>query len=265
MADEIVAMIPKHKIYCEPFFGGGAVFFTKPASYLEVINDTNKNLIIFYRVMKRRFRKLKMAIEDTLHCESEYLRAKDIYNRRVEANELEIAWSVWVITNMSFSASMHGGWKWCNGSAGSHTGRFVRKKKYEFGILINRLEDVQISCRNALRIIRDRDTLETFYYLDPPYPGRSQGHYYGYTMKEFDSLLKVISKIKGNFILSNFQSQTLKWYCIKNGWNVKAKKIIMKVANFSGRRYKTELLVYNYSIQKNLFSELEYEFKNQNN
>lgn len=46
----ILAMIPPHKIYIEPFFGGGAVFFAKEPSYLEVINDINDNIITFYRV-----------------------------------------------------------------------------------------------------------------------------------------------------------------------------------------------------------------------
>ena len=54
----IVSLIPPHNIYCEPFFGGGAVFFAKAPSKLEVINDTNGELINFYRIVKTKFRDL---------------------------------------------------------------------------------------------------------------------------------------------------------------------------------------------------------------
>ncbi|MFW5830783.1 MAG: DNA adenine methylase [Prolixibacteraceae bacterium] len=257
MLDVILPKIPKHKIYVEPFFGGGAVFFAKPPSYLEVINDKNERLITFYEVMRDHFVELNEMITGTLHSEAMYYRAKDIYNERIPGSRLEIAWSVWVITNMSFSASMHGGWKWCNGSAGSHTGRFVSRKKNDFKQLQKRLENVQISSRDALRVIKDRDTDETFFYLDPPYPGSVQGHYNGYTMKDFSQLLETITGIKGKFLLSNFWSQTLKYFTVKNQWTAYQKEIIMKVANFSGRRYKTEILISNYITESNLFTELE--------
>ena len=45
LAPTIVQMFPAHRVYCEPFFGGGAVFFAKPKSYLEAINDTNERLV----------------------------------------------------------------------------------------------------------------------------------------------------------------------------------------------------------------------------
>lgn len=49
LSERIVSMMPRHKIYCEPFFGGGAVFFAKPKAGIEVINDKNDLLINFSR------------------------------------------------------------------------------------------------------------------------------------------------------------------------------------------------------------------------
>lgn len=116
LAAKIISMMPAHKIYCEPFFGGGAVFFQKPKSYLEVINDKNDKLITFYRQVATNFEQLAEKIGNSLCSESDYYLAKDYYDGRVPAGDTDIAWAVFIITNGSFSGSMHGGWKWCNGS-----------------------------------------------------------------------------------------------------------------------------------------------------
>lgn len=43
MADLIIQNMPKHKSYLEPFFGSGAVFFTKQKDVLETINNKKRN------------------------------------------------------------------------------------------------------------------------------------------------------------------------------------------------------------------------------
>jgi len=255
LAKQIVSLLPEHKIYCEPFFGGGAVFFAKRKSYLEVINDTNNKLITFFTVLRDDYRNLNRIITDTLHSEAIHKAAKDIYNGRSgTVSDLELAWSVWVVTNGSFGGNIHGGWKWCNGTAGSHSGIYLRGKREDISIeLHDRIKEVQISCRDAIRVICDRDTAETVFYLDPPYPGCVQGHYYGYSMTDLIQLLNQLQNIKGKFILSNFWSQTLKWYVIKNNWQVMTFTSQMKVANLGSRqrrtsfkKIKTEILVMNF-------------------
>ena len=132
LASTILSMMPKHKIYCEPFFGGGAVYFQKPKAGIEVINDKNDMLINFYLCIQNRFEELQKQIQSTLHSETLYYQAKDIWNGRIEATDIEKAWAVWFITNGSFAGSMHGGWKWCNGSSGSHSAIMIRNKREEF-------------------------------------------------------------------------------------------------------------------------------------
>ena len=80
-------------------------------------------------------------------------------------------------------------------------------------------KDVQISCRDALKVIKNRDSPETFFYLDPPYPGAVQGHYYGYSEKNLADLLTILVKLKGRFILSNYWTETLRTAVDENRWN----------------------------------------------
>lgn len=60
MLKHILPLIPKHRIYTEAFFGGGAVFFAKAPAEGEVINDTNNIIVNFYEVIQTDFERLKV-------------------------------------------------------------------------------------------------------------------------------------------------------------------------------------------------------------
>ena len=81
LSSTILGMIPSHRIYVEPYFGGGAVFFAKGKSYLEVINDINDRLVTFYEVCQsdKDFPLLMDKVQHTLHSESYYKQAYDIW------------------------------------------------------------------------------------------------------------------------------------------------------------------------------------------
>lgn len=257
LAKKIVSMLPPHKIYCEPFFGGGAVYFEKPKSKVEIINDIDNRLINFYIQSQNNFEELQRLIRNTLHSETMYLHAKDIWNERIESSDLQKAWAIWLITNGSFAGSMHGGWKWCNGSSGSHSAIMVHNKRLEFAEQLHiRLSETQISCRDAIRVILERDSPLTVFYLDPPYPGSYQGHYRGYTHKDLFELLSVLSRIQGKFILSQYFTHTLKYHVMKYGWNFRTEELDLRLTHLGKSRTekRTEILVYNYEIQKTLFS-----------
>jgi DNA adenine methylase len=92
----ILPLIPEHRIYSEPFFGGGAVFFAKEPAKIEIINDTNKMVINFYKIAKREFKNLKAEIDVTLHSEEQYKEAREIYLNKdstVEQNNVLRAWA----------------------------------------------------------------------------------------------------------------------------------------------------------------------------
>lgn len=259
LCKQILSMIPKHNIYCEPYFGGGAVFFRKFPSKVEVINDHDERLMTFYRQVIENFDSLQERIQKTLCSESEWLKARSIFygrgeHKAADVPDLDIAWSVWVMCNMSYAASPNCGWKWDNTG---QTPRMLEAKRVSFThTLQERLATVQISCREAVTVIEQRDSSDTFFYLDPPYVGCQQQHYKGFTSDDFAELIMTLSMVKGNFILSHFWNAPLQEAVNKFGWKVKTVDMIMTVNNNSRTtlRRKQELLVYNYdSIEQSLF------------
>jgi DNA adenine methylase len=113
------------------------------------------------------------------------------------------------------------------------------------------LQQVQIECCDALRIMRSRDTPETFFYLDPPYVGAGQGHYDGYTQMDFDALLGLLESIQGKFLLSSFRNAGLAEFTRKNGWFTEEMRLSSPMTHGPGRtgRDKVEVLTANYPLK----------------
>ena len=250
LAKRILGLIPEHRIYCEPFIGGAAIFFAKNPSKVEIINDTNGELINFYEVLQRDFTSLEKEITISLHSRKKHHQAEVIYNNPEMFDRIKRAWAVWMLANSSYGSKLDG----CFGfDRIGTTSKKLKNKRDSFSVdYAIRLQQVQIECCDALRIIKSRDTSETFFYLDPPYVGYDQGHYDGYTQEDFDALLAVLETVEGKFLLSSFHNKTLSEYALRNGWKNTEIEMVSSMTNGYKIRNKTEVLTANYPISKAL-------------
>jgi DNA adenine methylase len=244
----ILTKIPSHNLYCEPFLGGAAVFFGKSASRIEVLNDTNKELMNFYRVCKEKFIDLQSLVRITLHSRKAHQDAKVINNNPHLFTDVQRAWAVWVLSSQSFSAMLDGTWGYDKQKR--TTSVKIRNKREQFTEeLAIRLQDAQLECADALYIIQSRDTEGSFFYCDPPYYNSDCGHYDGYTIEDFERLLSQLKAIKGKFLLSSYPSEALTRMVKESGWYQWSLETGVSVNGKSGyRKRKVEVLTANYPI-----------------
>lgn len=244
----ILTKIPDHKLYCEPFLGGAAIFFGKDQSQIEVINDTNKELMNFYRVCKEEFLDLQSLVRITLHSRKAHQDAHVINANPHLFTTVQRAWAVWVLSSQSFSAMLDGTWGY-DKSKRTTTTKISNKREQFTEDLAIRLQDAQIECADALYIIQSRDTEHSFFYCDPPYFNSDCGHYDGYSIEDFEKLLQTLSAVKGKFLLSSYPSPILMKYAKEHGWYQWSLETGVSVAAKSGyMKRKIEVLTANYPI-----------------
>lgn len=242
MVPILLKLIPEHTLYCEPFFGGGALFFAKPKSKVEVINDLNGEVINFYRVVQKQFSEIEVEIKSTLHSRDSFRQARVVYENPDMFTPVKRGWAFWTLTNEGFS-SLLTSWGCAKDSSKEVS---LDNKRKGFSIeYAHRLETVQVESGNALKVIDRCDSLESFFYLDPPYIGSNQGHYKGYTTADYLLLLERLSTLQGKFLLSSYPSPELSGFIEKQNWQTTSFDKKVAVTKFA-KKVKTEVLVWNY-------------------
>ena len=248
LASIILKLIPKHKTYIEPFFGGGSIFFAKPKSEGEIINDLDSRVITFYEVCKSNFQELKAKIEATLSSRASFSVAYAVWRLPILFSKITQAWAFYVGFNQGFTAHIS---SWGFDKYGKRAKTFQNKKMRFDESIYKRLEDVSIECNEACKVIQTYDTDSAFFYCDPPYIGTNCGSYANYTEEDYRRLLDTLSKVKGKFLLSSFPTKILDEYIQKYGWysiQIEKTKSSSKAKEGLPRPKKTEVLTANYPI-----------------
>ena len=76
LARKIIELLPEHTCYCEVFAGGASVFWQKPRSKMEVLNDINRDIINLYRVVQNH-------LEEFIRQIQWMVKSRDEFNRQL--------------------------------------------------------------------------------------------------------------------------------------------------------------------------------------
>ncbi len=158
----LLPLIPEHTIYIEPFVGGGALFWAKEPSAVEVINDNNKEVINFYRVLQNKFDTLYPLIQESMHSRAMHEDAAVMYNYPHLFTEEQRAWAFWMQTKQSFASGIGKGWAYARADNSCEKKTANAKEQFREAYQ-ERLKQVQIECKDAIEVIKSRDCEEALF------------------------------------------------------------------------------------------------------
>ncbi len=212
LASRIVALMPPHVHYVEPYAGGLSVMLaTDPEGRSEVANDIDGHLTNFWRVLQgeETFARFHRILQAVPFSETEWRDAATFDGD----DPVERAVRFFIHVRQSLAGRM-------NGFAPLSRTRTRRGMNEQASAWLNavdglpfihaRLRRVSILNRDALEVIRQQDGPDTLFYLDPPYLGetRTSDDVYSHEMdaNRHAEMLDTIRKVAGRVMLSGYPS-----------------------------------------------------------
>ena len=260
LRDEVLARFPRnYKRYIEVFGGAGWVLFHKPpGNDFEVFNDFNGNLVNLYRCVREQPEALRDELRYMLNSRLDFEYMKQMLHSKAVLPDVRRAAYYYALIRYSYVAGT------------SSFGGQPHAMWNNFPLIesaAGRLQKVVIENKDCVKLIRQYDRPESFFYCDPPYYNADQ-YYEAVSTDGFDhaGLADALLGIKGKFLLSYNDCPEIRALYDRPGIVVEGISRLSNIAQRyeNGKQYP-ELLISNYDttelarscVQLTLFDRLD--------
>lgn len=216
LAPWIIAHFPPHKIYVEPYGGGGSVLLRKPRAKGEVWNDLDGEIVNLFQVLRddALATRLVQQLRLTPFARQELVAAYELTDEPVER-----ARRLLVLAFQGFGCNAHArvptGFRANSNRSGTLPAGDWRSLPDAIVAIVDRLRGVIIESRDAREVMAQHDGAETLFYVDPPYVHSTRGAgnpydvaYRGYAVELTDDdhreLLAFLRTLEGMVVLSGY-------------------------------------------------------------
>ena len=168
IAPRLVPHFARAKVWCEPFFGAGSVFYALPAGSYQrhAVNDLDASIVTFFRVLRDRPDELINACELTPCARDEFRVAMER-----SPDDLEEARRVWIRSRQGFGGSSVylTNWKRDVGDAHAWAPSQIESKLTALRSYAAALRGVAVDNIDACEFVERWGRETAFIYADPPY------------------------------------------------------------------------------------------------
>ncbi len=235
IAHKIIPHFPPHKIFVEPFFGAGGMFFNKPKAKYNIVNDLDSDVFNLFQVVMNQKEELEKAFY-MMPIHSDLL---EYWKKNEETEPIKKALRIVFLSNNT----MMGTESKSRFISGNNKQVFL---KY-LDITQELLFDVLFSNEDCVKFLKsigfrnDREKEQTFIYSDPPYLETNDNYSNSFTEQDSFDLFEANQKTGCKWAMSEFNHPFILDQAKERGLNVIT---IGERQNLKNRRI--EILVTNY-------------------
>lgn len=244
LAKQIQAFFPEHKIYIEPFFGAGGMFFNKPKAKYNIVNDLDSDVFNLFQVVIDQKEELEKAFY-LMPIHSDLL---EYWKTNKETDPIKKALRFLLMSNFGYMGkpdSIHfidrpNKKRFFN--VINECFNFLNKKDIKFN---NKNFDVFL---NSIIPIKDKSKRKNiFIYSDPPYLQTGDNYSNSFTQADslelFEALQKTgcrwaMSEFNNPFILEQAKQRGLNIHFLGSRQNLKNRRTEILVTNYENRQIK---------------------------
>lgn len=209
---QIVQLLPPHTCYVEPFAGAAWVFFAKPPSQVEILNDIDQELVNFFQVVKEQPEALIASFEWELVSRAEFERLASLDPTQLTA--VQRAHRFYYLIMAGWGGELDYPRFQTSITDGGHGNRLIGALKHlrqRLQPVHERLQTVIIENLDWRECIDRYDRPGTLMYIDPPYPGNNAN--YAHNMREWDSHLTLWERLRTAYckwVLSSYDTPEIR-------------------------------------------------------
>lgn len=197
LADHILPLFPKHTCYVEPFCGAAALFFLKQPSEVEVLNDTNGDLVNLYRVVKHHLEELYKQFKWALTSRQNWQWLQVTPPETL--TDVQRAARFLYLQKLAFGGKVEGQ---SFGTATTSRPRFnIFTLEQDLADAHFRLANTTIEHLDWQEVVRKYDRPHTLFYCDPPY-WQVEGYGVDFAWEQYEVLADLANEIKGQMVIS---------------------------------------------------------------
>ena len=248
LAPWIIAHLPPHRVYVEPFGGAASVLLRKPRAYGEIYNDLDDGVVNLFRVLRGpRAAELVEALRLTPFARAEFEASYEPAEDPVERARRLVVRSFMGFGSDGHNAAVRTGFRSNSNRSGTTPAHDWANYPDALAAIVERFQGVVVEHREAAACMVHHDGPETLHYVDPPYlpetrsqksrKGGERYHAYSHelTGAEHIDLLAFLNRLGGLVVLSGYPSPI--YDAALRGWHR-----LERLALADGARPRTEVL-----------------------